>query len=180
MQKHCTTQKRPRKRYSVSTLKSWKLDRQLNLMTYLEAYRSHFRAQYTHVLEQPDGLAEARDQTLRCVENNARKKAETVALYDGLPSWQLLRHLIYKRDKGVCWACGRPTPWTEYELSHLVDQCVGGLDIPDNLVAMCAYCNRMKPVHRSVAEVVAWRDAGGAMVELDALIRAVGTSLSLF
>lgn len=83
--------------------------------------------------------------------------AERAVLTHGLPSWQTLRSLVYERDGGVCFVCGKSTPWEYYELGHLHDRCAGGSDHPENVVVMCVTCNRLqKPVHHSRADAIAW------------------------
>lgn len=77
-------------------------------------------------------------------------------------SWARLRRDVYARDKGRCRVClarvGRV-----WDAGHLVDRIVGGTDDLDNLVLMCARCNRtLKPITRSRAEALAWlEDAHG-------------------
>jgi hypothetical protein len=52
--------------------------------------------------------------------------------------------------------CGNFIEAKHYECSHIIDHCVGGPDEPFNLVAMCVFCNRMKPVHWSRSEYADW------------------------
>ena len=71
-------------------------------------------------------------------------------------SWARLRREVYARDKGRCRVCmarvGRV-----WDAGHLVDRIVGGSDELDNLVLMCARCNRtLKPITRTRAEAFAW------------------------
>jgi hypothetical protein len=94
----------------------------------------------------------------------------------GLPSWVVLRRLIYERDAGICWVCGAVVPDWNYECGHLVDRMVGGLDIPTNLAVMCRFCNRVKPVTTTIEETIRWRDAGAWWPDMEPRIRLAGVN----
>jgi hypothetical protein len=85
--------------------------------------------------------------------------AARASIYRDIPSWAVLRQLIYERDDGVCWVCGEWVEIEHYECGHLIARLCGGLDIPENLVVMCNVCNRLKPEHDSIEAVTAWRDS---------------------
>ena len=59
-------------------------------------------------------------------------------------------HLIYERDGGVCWMCGRPVPKGSHHVDHLIprsnfepgDLALG--DRSDNLAVACAPCNEAR------------------------------------
>lgn len=87
-------------------------------------------------------------------------------------AWVRIRGRIFGRDQGRCHACGTELTWSNYELGHKVDRVAGGSDEDDNLVVMCAACNRMKPVHETPAEFVAWVKAGGAVGEIAQAMKA--------
>lgn len=75
----------------------------------------------------------------------------------GTPEWQQLRSEIYIRDRGICWVCNRFTLLTEYDLGHLVDFCMGGKAIYENLAVMHGYCNDIKPKHATLEEAMKWK-----------------------
>jgi 5-methylcytosine-specific restriction endonuclease McrA len=79
--------------------------------------------------------------------------------------WAWLRQEVWKRDNGFCNVCWSLQSFVEYELGHIVDRVVGGKDEMDNLVVMCAPCNRMKPFHHSKEEYEAWIAQYRARVE---------------
>jgi 5-methylcytosine-specific restriction endonuclease McrA len=100
-------------------------------------------------------------------------------------SWLRLRRAVYRRDQGRCQVClsrvGRL-----WDAGHLVDRCVGGRDELSNLVLMDVHCNRrVKPIHRTRAEALAWLRAqqeqartgrelsAAALVRSDAFWRAM-------
>jgi 5-methylcytosine-specific restriction endonuclease McrA len=71
-------------------------------------------------------------------------------------SWAKLRREIYARDGGRCRACGLRVGRV-WDAGHLVDRIQGGADTLDNLVLMCARCNRtLKPITPTRAEADAW------------------------
>jgi hypothetical protein len=139
------------------------VDRQLSLFTYASVYHDHFLRGLDRIFDGPrlpsDPLELARTQ-IEGLHRQAQEVAERAAIYDGIPSWPVLRRLIYERDKGVCRVCRELIPPERYELGHLVDQCIGGLDVPSNVVVMCGDCNARKPVHSSRDEALAWCDTG--------------------
>lgn len=73
------------------------------------------------------------------------------------PHWNSLRETIYERDKGICWACNRKVSWSGYQLGHLVEHMVGGIDVHWNLAVMCDQCNQIKPVHTTLEDAEEWR-----------------------
>ena len=83
----------------------------------------------------------------------------------GLP-FRKLAPLIKDRDYGCCQVCGENLAERSYECGHLVDRVAGGADVPDNLVAMCAFCNRMKPVHDTLDAAWEWVNSGGVITSL--------------
>ena len=85
--------------------------------------------------------------------------AARASMYADIPSWETLRWLVYERDGGICRVCGQPIEPEHYECGHLQDRVAGGLDIPENLIAMCNVCNRLKPVHDTREEALAWCDS---------------------
>ena len=73
--------------------------------------------------------------------------------------WGRLRRALFLRDRGICQVCllrvGRL-----WDVGHLVDRCMGGEDLLENLVLMCVHCNRTrKPLHRTRDEALAWLSA---------------------
>lgn len=71
-------------------------------------------------------------------------------------SWLILRRSVYRRDRGRCQVCLQRVGRL-WDAGHLVDRCVGGGDTLDNIVLMCARCNRsIKPIHRTLDEARRW------------------------
>jgi 5-methylcytosine-specific restriction endonuclease McrA len=129
--------------------------RQWSLDGYLEGYEKCRR----EIVAKAIGSSIPLDTVAAMMDRECPKAGERRVLAYGLPSWEVIRRLIYDRDGGVCWACGVPTAWEHFELGHLVDRCAGGLDIPENLAVMCILCNRIaKPVHLTLADAERWRD----------------------
>lgn len=143
----------------VAALRRWRwAPRQLSLDAYLAGYQAGRQKQMQQLdawVARPVGVAAGRN--LPAWNAILHQAAERAALYDGLPSWGRMRTLIWERDGGVCWKCREAIPWRYYELGHLVDRVVGGLDIPENLVVMCISCNRLwKPLHEMIEEAERW------------------------
>lgn len=168
-------------RWTVARLARLKEDRQLDLFVWADAYDQEWGRAIRRLIDErieeedepppydaSDWLwrryldrqeRRKRDRALFTarLESACASAAERAVLAHGLPSWQTLRSLVYERDGGVCFVCGKPTPWEYYELGHLHDRCAGGSDHPENVVVMCITCNRLqKPVHDSRAEAIAW------------------------
>lgn len=80
--------------------------------------------------------------------------------------WKAIRKQVFQRDGGVCHVCGRDVSWDGYECGHIVDRVCGGTDRPSNLVTMCIICNRLKPMHESRAEYLAWIEGGAWVSEI--------------
>lgn len=92
-------------------------------------------------------------------EHGARRYAYALAARRLHLSWSRLRRLIYLRDRGRCWVCGRRVSADEADLGHIVDRFRGGSDTPENLVVMCYPCNHLfKPGHNSKEEALHWRE----------------------
>jgi len=60
----------------------------------------------------------------------------------------------YSRYVMECSVCG--TDVSRLQQGHLVDRVANGPDVPDNVMSMCVFCNRIKPVHRTRSEALAW------------------------
>lgn len=133
---------------------AWRLPRQLRLDVWLDAFH---RARERLIREWISDVATGRAGNPEVIDHKAREMANRAALYDGLPSWDKMRQLIYERDNGVCWACGDHVPWELYDLGHIVDRVCGGLDVPENLAVMCRACNQFKPLHETREEAERWR-----------------------
>jgi HNH endonuclease len=78
-----------------------------------------------------------------------------------------LRYEILRRDGYACRYCGATPPDVTLEVDHVVPVTLGGLDIPENLVAACRDCNAGKSASptdgaliANVAEdAIRWRKA---------------------
>jgi hypothetical protein len=106
---------------------------------------------------------QARETFWKSLPIAVRSVAEKAVLTHGIPSWNVMRRLIYERDAGVCWGCCRYVASDDYELGHIVDRCRGGEDVPTNLAVMCLLCNRLtKPFHNTREEAEEWRRLGGS------------------
>lgn len=103
------------------------------------------------------------EAVLKVKVDNA-KRAETLAKRQTTQSWSTIRRRIFKRDKGICQVCGLDC--SEYwECGHIIDRMAGGTDLDDNLVVMCYYCNRLKPIHETKEEYDEWAAKGGPVTE---------------
>ena len=71
--------------------------------------------------------------------------------------WLKMRSDVYVRDNGICWICNTFTQLQDYDLGHLVDRSVGGLDTYDNVTVMHTSCNLKKPIFHSLEEALRWR-----------------------
>jgi hypothetical protein len=94
----------------------------------------------------------------RDMETEENKKTlELEADLRGTPEWDKLRSEIYVRDRGICWVCNRFVLLSQYELGHLIDWCMGGKAVYENLAVMHGYCNDVKPHHSTLEEAMRWR-----------------------
>lgn len=66
-----------------------------------------------------------------------------------------LRYEILRRDNFACRYCGAAAPDVKLNADHVIPQCLGGSDKPDNLVTSCADCNAGKTSSMPNAMVVA-------------------------
>ena len=65
-----------------------------------------------------------------------------------------MRFQILRRDGFQCQTCGRKSPDVELEVDHVRPVALGGLDVPENLQALCRECNRGKAATPADAEMV--------------------------
>ena len=83
-----------------------------------------------------------------------------------MTGWRALRMQVYRRDRGVCQACGMRVGRI-WDAGHLVERALGGPDTLENLYLSCVHCNRTcKPEARTASEARAWirnRRGGGTM-----------------
>ncbi|UYN89867.1 MAG: HNH endonuclease [Anaerolineales bacterium] len=99
--------------------------------------------------------------------NNALGRIAIIATGTGAQSWASLRRTVFERDGGRCQVCKKPLEWGgNYECGHMVDRVAGGKDEAENLVAMCYFCNRTKPVHDTREDYQAWASSGGSFTEI--------------
>jgi 5-methylcytosine-specific restriction protein A len=136
-------------------------ERQLRLDIYfkaLESYREMATNNFASVIEKGDDLTRERmfDDIEHLLVDVPKAQAEKKAERYGLPSWAVLRRLIYERDKGICAVCGQACSFGAFDLGHLVDRFMGGTDNPDNLTVMHSHCNQLKPFHDTKEDALAW------------------------
>jgi 5-methylcytosine-specific restriction endonuclease McrA len=125
------------------------LPKQLNMLVWMDYFDQEVQNQVTENLNRDDNRISYPTMKMRASELAWKK-----TIYHDIPKWHRLREIIWKRDGGVCFACGRYAH--EYHLGHLVDRVCGGMDIPENLVVMCASCNMLKPVHETTEDAIRW------------------------
>ena len=65
-----------------------------------------------------------------------------------------LRYEVLRRDGFQCQACGLKSPEVELEVDHVRPVSLGGLDVPENLQALCRSCNRGKSATPADAAMV--------------------------
>lgn len=168
-----------RGKWTLEALLAIPESRQLSLLTYLDAYTAEVRRRLDTWLDTDPPNPKTFDELLPY----CAWKAERAAIYEGIPSWGVLRRLIFERDQGICWICGTEVAWDGYDLGHLQDRLTGGLDIPSNLVVMHSFCNRgLMPIHESRAAAESWRDEyraqGGFAREIVDTLLSKGHSLA--
>lgn len=54
------------------------------------------------------------------------------------------RSIIYKKDNGKCYLCGKELLYSEMTLDHVIPLAKGGKDGLENLRCCCTNCNRWK------------------------------------
>lgn len=54
--------------------------------------------------------------------------------------WNVLRGVVWTRDRRTCAICLRRITLADYELGHWHDRVAGGLDTPRNVAVMCGTC----------------------------------------
>lgn len=88
----------------------------------------------------------------------ARLKQEALEARDNNEAeWYKLRSQAYLRDNGVCWVCHKFIELIDYDCGHLIDRCMGGQDVIDNLAPMHKTCNLSKPKHQTLEDAVRWQ-----------------------
>lgn len=75
------------------------------------------------------------------------------------------RKILYEREGGKCYVCGTDISFDLFEVGHAVDRRNGGKDSLDNLFAMCQYCNKRKPYHKTIDEFRKWMENGHILRE---------------
>lgn len=58
--------------------------------------------------------------------------------------WKVFSEYIRKRDKGICFVCGRRAEGSAYHASHFIPKSVGGLALyfnEENVHGCCYHCN---------------------------------------
>lgn len=58
--------------------------------------------------------------------------------------WKVFSEYIRKRDKGICFTCGRKCEGSGYHAGHFIPKSVGGVVLyfhPDNVRGQCFFCN---------------------------------------
>lgn len=56
----------------------------------------------------------------------------------------VVRRVIFAREGGVCWYCGRSLEYRQVQIDHVIPWSQGGRTIEKNGVASCGPCNRAK------------------------------------
>lgn len=52
--------------------------------------------------------------------------------------------VIYRRDKGICQACGEEVKWDDYDADHIKAHAKGGKTAIENGQVLCSKCNKKK------------------------------------
>lgn len=58
--------------------------------------------------------------------------------------WKVFSEYIRKRDKGICFTCGRKCEGSGYHAGHFISKAVGGVVLyfhPENVRGQCYNCN---------------------------------------
>lgn len=66
-----------------------------------------------------------------------------------------LRFAVLARDNHTCRYCGAKAPSVVLHVDHVVPVALGGMDVPENLVAACVDCNTGKAATSLDAQAVA-------------------------
>ncbi len=91
----------------------------------------------------PEYLAQQRDWSARN-GNGAEKRARRRALMMGATVDRVERWAIIKRDKRICYLCGKHLLWREVTLDHVIPLARGGSHTAANLRVACGPCNFSK------------------------------------
>lgn len=67
-----------------------------------------------------------------------------------------IRDEVLRRDESTCVVCRATLKPEMSEIGHIIDESIGGAYTTDNLVVMCARCNKLKPRHSTRKEFEEW------------------------
>lgn len=132
----------------------------------MELYDRFVTEEWKKLLDRILASPYANSPTAGDAEWAVRKSAAMRAMRGTLLSWEKIRQIVYERDAGVCNVCGGFVEWRHYECGHIIEKFLCGVDHPSNLVVMHVICNRLKPVHRTRGEYLAWVRCGAWMAKL--------------
>lgn len=51
---------------------------------------------------------------------------------------------LYGKQRGICYGCDMPLPWTVFAFDHIIPRAKGGSNELDNLQLLCSRCNSTK------------------------------------
>ena len=58
--------------------------------------------------------------------------------------WRVFAKFIKKRDKGICFTCGKKASGASYHAGHFIKKSISGIELyfnEDNVHGQCFYCN---------------------------------------
>lgn len=90
------------------------------------------------------------------INEETERRLATILRRGTAEGWSTIRARVFARDRAICHVCGQAVAADDYECGHIIDRCADGTDRDSNLVVMHVLCNRMKPVHVTRAEYLAW------------------------
>lgn len=64
-----------------------------------------------------------------------------------IKGWPATRKRIYRQQDGICYWCGKPVAWDDYDLDHRLERVMGGGNEDSNLVVSHKRCNRKRSTH---------------------------------
>lgn len=73
-----------------------------------------------------------------------RKKSQASTSKLKARLWKVFSEYVRKRDKGICFTCGRKCEGSGYHAGHFIAKSVGGIVLyfhPDNVRGQCYHCN---------------------------------------
>lgn len=140
------------RRYDAEWKRNWRKDNKekvhkINQNMYAKNKEKYLAQKHEYYLKNKERRAEYNRNYLRS-ESGRERNREGGSRYEarkyGATIEEVHRDVVYKRDKGICYLCGKRVDKKSWQLEHVIPLSRGGSHSYSNVAVSHPICNQMK------------------------------------